>query len=40
MDDGSCEFASSCEGDINMDGAVGVGDLLMLLDSFASYCDE
>ena len=40
MDDGSCEFVTSCEGDINMDGAIGVGDLLMLLDGFASYCDE
>ena len=45
-DDGSCTFdmdtvvATTCEGDANGDGQVGIMDLLDVLDAFGSYCDE
>lgn len=45
VDDGSCEFdleegvATTCDGDANGDGQVGIVDLLDVLDSFGTYCD-
>lgn len=44
-DDGSCTFDLSngsvtCDGDANGDGQVGITDLLDVLDSFGSYCEE
>ncbi|MDG2426161.1 MAG: hypothetical protein P8M07_06220, partial [Flavobacteriales bacterium] len=39
IEDGSCQFPSSCEGDLDLDGAIGVSDLLMLLDGFATMCE-
>ena len=44
-DDGSCTFdlaetvASTCDGDANGDGQIGIMDLLDVLDAFGSYCD-
>jgi hypothetical protein len=32
--------ATTCEGDANGDGQVGIMDLLDVLDAFGSYCDE
>ena len=45
MDDGSCEFdleevvVTTCDGDADGDGQVGILDLLDVLDSFGTYCD-
>ena len=45
VDDGSCEFdleevvVTTCNGDADGDGQVGILDLLDVLDSFGTYCD-
>lgn len=42
VDDGSCTFADAadaCPSDLNADGTVGSGDLLMLLGDFGSDCE-
>ena len=45
IDDGSCTFdlsetvASTCDGDANGDGQIGIMDLLDVLDGFGSYCE-
>ena len=41
MDDGTCDLtpASDCVGDIDADGAVSLGDLLVLLSVFGDPCD-
>ena len=45
-DNGSCTFdlsngvSSTCDGDANGDGQVGIMDLLDVLDSFGSYCQD
>jgi len=45
VDDGSCEFdleevvVTTCDGDADGDGQVGILDLLDVLDSFGTYCD-
>jgi hypothetical protein len=39
-DDGSCAgFGADCEGDLNNDGTIGVGDLLSFLGIFGTDCD-
>ena len=39
MDDGSCLWApASCAVDVNMDGLVGVSDILLVLSAFGSQC--
>lgn len=38
-DDGSCIFTPSCPEDINLDGVVGVSDLLMLIGAYGITCD-
>tara|TARA_Y100001954_G_scaffold237382_1_gene300866 strand:+ start:154 stop:5358 length:5205 start_codon:yes stop_codon:yes gene_type:complete len=43
VDDGSCIYNLTnpgCISDINMDGIVSTGDLLLLLSDFGNYCDE
>lgn len=39
-DDGSCAFvlAAPCPGDLDEDGTVGIGDLLVLLANIGSVC--
>ena len=41
VDDGTCEFPEcnvSCPADLDADGSIGTGDLLMLLSSFGALC--
>lgn len=37
-DDGSCLFSESCSGDLNMDGIVGVEDVILILSVYGSVC--
>lgn len=39
QDDGSCIFPSTCPEDINLDGVVGVQDLLQLIGAYGNTCD-
>lgn len=39
QDDGSCIFLPTCPGDINMDGVVGVSDLLILIGAYGTTCE-
>ena len=45
IEDGSCHFSfegtvgTTCEGDADGDGQIGILDLLAVLDSFGSYCE-
>lgn len=41
IDDGSCTFAPAalCQGDLDEDGAVTIGDLLVLLANIGGFCD-
>ncbi|MDA0881684.1 MAG: hypothetical protein O2984_00085 [Bacteroidetes bacterium] len=38
IDNGTCEFLSTCPGDFNDDGAINAGDLLVFLSYFGSAC--
>jgi hypothetical protein len=38
VDDGSCTFEFVCEGDINNDGLIGIGDLIIMLANFGFNC--
>lgn len=39
QDDGSCIFPSTCPEDLNLDGVVGVQDLLQLIGAYGNTCD-
>jgi len=39
QDDGSCLFLPSCPEDLNLDGVVGVNDLLQMIGAYGSDCD-
>ncbi len=39
LDDGSCLFLPTCPEDINLDGVVGVNDLLQLIGAYGQTCD-
>ena len=35
---GQCVFNVECAGDINLDGAITSGDILLMLANFGTYC--
>jgi len=39
QDNGTCDFESTCVGDVESNGAVTASDLLALLASFGQYCN-
>ena len=39
-DDGSCQFINACPADVNMDGIVGVADLIAFMAAYGSFCEK